>query len=214
MKLRPLVLSLLLVTGFVWFTTSRWSPVQLELKSPAKLWSEPQTAQSADLTSEENSNIAIYRSASPATVNITSTVYQRDWFFQVFPVRESGSGFLIDADFGQSACALLMNESPTASVMDHIRFTATTRQVKFRTSAGVTLVQASADPAETDGREKDLYPSLDELLIDLRDGHEYILIDAPAGIDPPVRWALDVRGAREQDVLPMPLGREVTRQPL
>jgi S1-C subfamily serine protease len=98
MKLRPLVLSLLLVAGFVWFTTSRWSPVQLQLKSPAKLWTEPQSAQSAGLTSEENSNISIYRSASPATVNITSTVYQRDWFFQIYPVRESGSGFLIDAD--------------------------------------------------------------------------------------------------------------------
>ncbi len=98
MKLRPLLLSLLLVTGFVWFTTSRWSPVDLHLKSPARLWSEPQTAQSAGLTSEEISNIAIYRAASPATVNITSTVYQRDWFLQVYPVRDSGSGFLIDAD--------------------------------------------------------------------------------------------------------------------
>ena len=98
MKLRPLLLSLLLVTGFVWFTTSRWWPVSLQLKSPARLWSEAQTAQSAGLTSEETSNIAIYRSASPATVNITSTVYQRDWFLQVYPVRESGSGFLIDGD--------------------------------------------------------------------------------------------------------------------
>ena len=98
MKLRPLLLSLLLVSGFVWFTTSRWWPASLQLKSPGRLWSEPQTAQSAGLTSEENSNIGIYRAASPATVNINSTVYQRDWFLQVYPVRESGSGFLIDAD--------------------------------------------------------------------------------------------------------------------
>ncbi len=98
MKIRPLLLSVALVAAFVWFTSSRWSPVQISFRSPARLWTEPQTAQSAGLTPEENSNISIYRAASPATVFITSTVYQRDWFFQVYPVRESGSGFLIDAD--------------------------------------------------------------------------------------------------------------------
>jgi S1-C subfamily serine protease len=98
MKIRPLLLSVFLVAAFVWFTTTRWSPVQIGFRSPAKLWTEAQTAQSAGLTAEENSNIAIYRASSPATVNITSTVYQRDWFFQVYPVRESGSGFIVDTE--------------------------------------------------------------------------------------------------------------------
>lgn len=50
------------------------------------------------LTSEELSNIEIYRRASPATVHITSTVLHRDWFLQVYPSESTGSGFLIDAE--------------------------------------------------------------------------------------------------------------------
>ena len=97
MKLRPILLTALLVGGFVYFTTStRWSPFRLA--GPAAPWASPPPAHSAALTTEENGNIAIYRNASPATVNITSTVIQRGWFFEVFPVRESGSGFLISDD--------------------------------------------------------------------------------------------------------------------
>jgi S1-C subfamily serine protease len=48
------------------------------------------------LTAEELSNIEIYNRSYPATVNITSTVMQQSWFFEVYPVEESGSGFLID----------------------------------------------------------------------------------------------------------------------
>jgi S1-C subfamily serine protease len=95
MRLRPLLLTLLLVVGFVYVTTtSRWSPIHL--RERASEWTSPPSAHTANLTPEENSNISIYRTASPATVFITSIVYQRDWFFQVFPVRESGSGFVID----------------------------------------------------------------------------------------------------------------------
>ena len=93
MKTRPILLALLLIGGFVFFTT-RWAPVRL--LEPASLWTSPPPAHSASLTPEENSNIAIYRTASPATVFISSTMYQRDWFFQIYPVKESGSGFLID----------------------------------------------------------------------------------------------------------------------
>lgn len=98
---------------------------------------------------------------------------------------------LVDVDLGQAACSVLMNETPKATVMDLIRFTARTDQVKHEAASGITLVQASDDPGESDGREKDLYPSLDELLTDLRGDHEYIIIDAPAGVDGAVRWAID-----------------------
>lgn len=98
---------------------------------------------------------------------------------------------LLDADLGQAACSVLMNETPKATVMDLLRFTARTSHVKHETASGITLVQASDDPGESDGREKDLYPSLDELLTDLRTDHDYVLIDAPAGLNGAVRWALD-----------------------
>jgi len=54
------------------------------------------TAQTAPLSADERANIEIYERASKATVNVTSTVLQRGWFFEIVPQRESGSGFLID----------------------------------------------------------------------------------------------------------------------
>lgn len=63
--------------------------------SPDPFWT---TAQSVGLSADEQSNIEIYERASKATVNITSTVLQRGWFFEIYPQRESGSGFLIDAE--------------------------------------------------------------------------------------------------------------------
>lgn len=54
------------------------------------------TAQTAPLSADERVNIDIYERASKATVNVTSTVLQRGWFFEIVPQRESGSGFLID----------------------------------------------------------------------------------------------------------------------
>ncbi len=94
---RPFWLAALFAAAFVLGTTS---PDWLRLTrgpvpSPAPFWTE---AQSTNLTQEEQSNIDIYTRASPATVNITSTVLKRGWFFEMYPAEESGSGFLIDAE--------------------------------------------------------------------------------------------------------------------
>ncbi len=56
------------------------------------------TEADSTLTGDELSNIEIYNRASPATVHITSTVLQRNWFLEVYPSESTGSGFLIDAD--------------------------------------------------------------------------------------------------------------------
>ncbi|MBI2819813.1 MAG: trypsin-like peptidase domain-containing protein [Acidobacteria bacterium] len=50
----------------------------------------------ADASSDEQNNIEIYKSISPAVVNITSTVIQYDFFFRAVPSQGTGSGFLID----------------------------------------------------------------------------------------------------------------------
>ncbi len=94
---RPFWLAALFAAAFVLGTTS---PDWLRLTrgpvpSPDPFWTE---AQSTSLTREEQSNIDIYTRASPATVNITSTVLKRGWFFEMYPAEESGSGFLIDAE--------------------------------------------------------------------------------------------------------------------
>ena len=43
-------------------------------------------------------NIEIYKTAHLATVNITSTVYRRTIFLEVYPSKDQGSGFLISED--------------------------------------------------------------------------------------------------------------------
>ena len=56
----------------------------------------PDAPADPDTSLDEQNNIAIYQKVSPSVVNITSTTIQYDFFFRVFPVQGSGSGFLID----------------------------------------------------------------------------------------------------------------------
>jgi S1-C subfamily serine protease len=97
MMVRAILLAVLMVGGFLYFTnrgsgyldrfTGRARPVS---------YAEPKTASGATLSPDETNNIEIYKRARMATVNITSTVYRRSWFFEVMPSTGSGSGFLID----------------------------------------------------------------------------------------------------------------------
>lgn len=97
MKSRILTLSLLLVVGFVLGTAymkrGDWTRAS---QDDGPLWSGPSTVQGAGLSADEQNNIDIYAKAHDATVNITSTIYRQNWFLEVIPQRESGSGFLID----------------------------------------------------------------------------------------------------------------------
>ena len=83
-----------------WWILRRPEPPRL----PATLASAAQTPPAAVAAAlpeagaswDEQNNIQIYKAVSPAVVNITSTTIQYDFFFNVFPVQGSGSGFLID----------------------------------------------------------------------------------------------------------------------
>src|ERR1700760_1526350 len=101
MRPRALVLTLLLVGGF-WFVTSRDNASLKRLAQPistsGRNWSEPVTAHGSGFGADEQNNIDIYKNNRLATVNITSIVYQRDFFFQVFPQKGIGSGFIINED--------------------------------------------------------------------------------------------------------------------
>ena len=82
------------------FALLLWStwPVQLSRVAPV-VFEEPfWTEADSTLNADELSNIEIYNRASPATVHITSTVLQRNWFLEVYPSESTGSGFLIDAE--------------------------------------------------------------------------------------------------------------------
>ncbi|MHB2017664.1 MAG: S1C family serine protease [Candidatus Xenobia bacterium] len=50
----------------------------------------------AAYSSDESTNINVYRQESPGVVNITSTTYVQD-FFDVYPEKGTGSGSIIDA---------------------------------------------------------------------------------------------------------------------
>jgi S1-C subfamily serine protease len=108
MRIRTLLMTASLVFGF-WYITSKgeWrtgsSPLPSILQPFAdngRLWSKPETARSAGLSTDEQNNIDIYKTAHLATVNITSIVYQENFFMQVFPSKGTGSGFIIN-DGGQ-----------------------------------------------------------------------------------------------------------------
>lgn len=106
-------------------------------------------------------------------------------------MQQGHSAALVDADLGQGACAVLLNETPEASVLDLVRQTAQPDDVLHDTASGVTLVQGAGDPALASGRTSAIYDALDDVLGRLRRSHTFVVIDAPAGTEGPVRWALD-----------------------
>jgi putative serine protease PepD len=101
MKWRILFITALLVGGFLVITSKTdWGKRRiLNARSGAgQFWSAPTVARGAGLTSDELNNIDIYKTAHLATVNITSTTYRRTIFFEVYPAKDQGSGFLISQD--------------------------------------------------------------------------------------------------------------------
>ena len=97
MSWRPFWLAALLAGAFIiWTTLPHWPAREsAPAPKPDPFWTE---AQSSGLTQEELSNIEIYNQAARATVHITSTVLIRNWFFEVYPRSETGSGFLVDTE--------------------------------------------------------------------------------------------------------------------
>jgi S1-C subfamily serine protease len=99
MKSRILLLAAFLVGGFflgLAVLKRGGAPARLISDAAGPLWQGPTTAQGAGLGQDELNNIDIYKRAHEATVNITSTVYRQNWFLEIYPSRESGSGFFID----------------------------------------------------------------------------------------------------------------------
>ena len=94
-----MLLGACLALAFIWVTSgTTWNVRHLAspfLRSASK-WSEPQTVRGAGLSSDEQNNIDIYRTARPATVYITSTTVRRDFFYQAVASQSLGSGFLIN----------------------------------------------------------------------------------------------------------------------
>lgn len=106
-------------------------------------------------------------------------------------LTESGLAVaLLDADLCQSSCATLMNEEPPASVLAVARGAVPADRVFHRTASGVTLVVGGA-ATRPDGVPPGLFDAFDRVLETAIQTHDVVLIDAPAGMEEPVRWALD-----------------------
>jgi len=97
MRLRTLLIAVLLVAGFTYYTATPNSLLRRPFNS-VPLWSEPQVAHTAGLGADELNNIDIYKASKDSVVYITSTVLQPTFFFGVVQSRELGSGFIINED--------------------------------------------------------------------------------------------------------------------
>ena len=98
MKLRPLLWALVLVGGFYYVTSmAHWNVGQF-VRRTAGSWYTLGKASTAGFSTDETSNIDIYKTAHLATVNITSVVWREGWFFQMYPEKGTGSGFIINPD--------------------------------------------------------------------------------------------------------------------
>jgi S1-C subfamily serine protease len=117
MKLRPVLLVILLLSGFYYATThmassgnlAPWlhralAPVadgaHLEKASGSSNGTFDLTEASASpaYDTEELQNIAVYKKALPSVVNITSTAVQFDFFYGPVPQQGQGSGFILNKD--------------------------------------------------------------------------------------------------------------------
>ena len=97
MKMRVLVLAAVLVGGFVVWTSGRWKDHLFPgRETPASGLAAPTVVLGAGPGGDEQNNIDVYKNTHTATVNITSTVLRRGWFYEIVPDRATGSGFLVD----------------------------------------------------------------------------------------------------------------------
>jgi S1-C subfamily serine protease len=95
--LRPLFLVLLLTAGFYYFTNHPDWMRPSWVTRPEHV-NVTEAAAPASYDSEEQENIAVYKKALPAVVNITSTAVAWDFFYGAVPQQGQGSGFVIDGE--------------------------------------------------------------------------------------------------------------------
>lgn len=101
MRMRFLLWAAILAGGFYYVTSvARWDVRRFTrpASGASPLWRGPDAVKGAGFSSEELNNIDIYKTAHAATANITSIVYAENWFFQVYPQRGTGSGFIVTED--------------------------------------------------------------------------------------------------------------------
>jgi S1-C subfamily serine protease len=145
---RALILTLILA-GTFWILTTRgtWKLTQVlqPFTSSGQLWSAPVTARGAGtFDSDEQNNIDLYKSNHLATVNITSVVYQRDMFFQVFPTQGTGSGFIVndDGEIVTNKHVINGSRNVTVTLSDHKTYKADILGIDRRNDLALIKIRA------------------------------------------------------------------------
>ncbi|HEY6345921.1 MAG TPA: trypsin-like peptidase domain-containing protein [Bryobacteraceae bacterium] len=96
MRLRTLLITALLVAGFLYVTTKSDSPLRRAFAPDnSPLWNNSNTAHSAGLGADEQNTIDIYKNAHDSVVYVTSTVVERNWLFEQVG-KALGSGFIVN----------------------------------------------------------------------------------------------------------------------
>ncbi|HEY7616223.1 MAG TPA: trypsin-like peptidase domain-containing protein, partial [Terriglobales bacterium] len=97
--LRPILLALLLVGAFFFFTTHRSGRSRLTnwVSRPDRV-EITEAASNGTLDSEEQNNIDVYKRNMPSVVNITSRAMAFDFFYGLVPQEGQGSGVIIDKE--------------------------------------------------------------------------------------------------------------------
>jgi S1-C subfamily serine protease len=111
MKLRPVLLVLLLLSGFYYVTTHSSSTGKLfpwlqrtpaadatttsTIAGPSGSFQLTNASAAPAFDTEEQQNIGVYKKALPSVVNITSTEVAFDFFYGPVPQEGQGSGFVL-----------------------------------------------------------------------------------------------------------------------
>jgi S1-C subfamily serine protease len=99
MTFRRIVIVLLLVGGFWYLTTLSFGPLGRRMLGSHSIASGLHLTEAhaaPEYTPDEIGNISVYRRALPSVVNITSSAQTLNFFFQVVPQQDQGSGFVLD----------------------------------------------------------------------------------------------------------------------
>jgi S1-C subfamily serine protease len=177
MKIRSLILIALLVGGFVYLTSySNFSGSNSSLasflpKSPLQL--TVAGAQPA-YTSEELTNIGVYKRALPSVVNVTSSALAFDFFYGVVPQSGQGSGFILTKD-GR----ILTNYH----VIENAQQVEVTLSDKHKYKAQIILQDKSHDLALLQINASNLTPAVLSESRDLQVGQNVFAIGNPFGLN-------------------------------
>ena len=93
--LRPVVITVLLVGFFFYYTTYR-SGTFRTVNGPGARVEITEAAGVAPLDQEEQNNISVYQKNVRAVVNVTSKAVAFDFFYGLVPQEGQGSGFILD----------------------------------------------------------------------------------------------------------------------